>query len=269
MSLLAVSHDSVETLGRFAEERGITFSLLSDESSQTIRSLGMLQEDLETAHAAFGRGVHEEQRGASYPGVFVVDSDGIIKEKRIQENYRVRESSAGLVEEALGIAAPEHGSEREVESEAVQVRAFLDSSTYGWYRRLRLTVELEVAPGFHVYGSPSPEGYTSLAVEVSPIPGLLVGEASWPAPHSFQVEGIEDEFWVHDGTVQGTIPLTFTADHGAGEQVVSVTVFYQACSTKSCLLPGKVTMELPVEEEQVREKLSDEVFGKSASGYNL
>jgi hypothetical protein len=52
----------------------------------------------------------------------------------------------------------------------VCVRAWLDSATYSLFQRLHLTVELAIAPGLHVYASPVPEGYTSLSVEIAPMP---------------------------------------------------------------------------------------------------
>ena len=39
VAIFGISYDSVEILAAFAEKRGITYPLLSDEGSQTIRGL--------------------------------------------------------------------------------------------------------------------------------------------------------------------------------------------------------------------------------------
>ncbi|HVA23272.1 MAG TPA: redoxin domain-containing protein [Chloroflexota bacterium] len=50
----AISYDSVETLGAFAERNAIGYPLLADEGSNAIRGLGMLDEDLDQHHAEMG-----------------------------------------------------------------------------------------------------------------------------------------------------------------------------------------------------------------------
>lgn len=211
----------------------------------------MLDTDLEAHHAAFGIQTRDEQQGVAYPGVFLLDAHGAVVTKRFQENYRVREGGESLLEEAFGIAVPRHGPEESSTTEAVTVRAWLDSPTYRRYERLRLVVEVTVAPGYHVYGKPVPEGFVPLSATVSPQPEVEVGEARWPEPHRLEVEGLDEEFWVYDGTVRGTVPLTFTTPPGTGAKTVQATVSYQACSESLCLRPAQVSFSLPIEPAEV------------------
>ncbi len=53
---------------------------------------------------------------------------------------------------------------------------------------------------------------------------------------------------VYEGTIRGLLPLDFTAPPGAGDQVLQVTVRYQACSSSTCLPPEGVHLETPVIE---------------------
>ena len=248
MALFAISYDSVETLAAFAEKHGIAYPLLSDTGSRVIRELGLLNEHVFEQYAAYNVAPRDEHYGVPYPGVFVLDEAGVVVDKRFQQSYRERETGGGLLEHALGIVTPMHGAEAQASAEAVQVRAYLDSPTYGWFQRLRLTVELTIEPGFHVYGQPVPEGFIPLAVEIEPIEGLQIGEPQWPAPHRFVLEGLDEEFWVYEGTVRGSVPLTFTAQPGAGDQVIRATVSFQACTETYCLEPAKLRFELPIEE---------------------
>jgi hypothetical protein len=222
--------------------------LLSDRGSRAIRELDLLNEHIFAQHAAYGIARNEEHYGVSYPGVFLLDENGVVVDKRFYPSYRERETGVGLLEDALSLASPRHGAEDVGGAGAVQVRAYLDSPTFVYYQRLRLTVEVTIAPGFHVYGRPMPEGYVALAIEVRPIAGLVVGEPSWPSSHPFRVAGLDEEFWVYDGVVPTSLPLTFALPPGAGDQVIHVDVAYQACDATSCLVPTRVALTLPVEE---------------------
>ena len=53
---------------------------------------------------------------------------------------------------------------------------------------------------------------------------------------------------MHSGTIHTSVPLTFTAPPGAGDQVVHVTVTYQARDHSMSLAPSTVHLELPVNE---------------------
>lgn len=248
MELFAISYDSVATLADFAEKHGITFSLLSDEGSRVIRDLGMLDEDLDRHHAEFGRPVRDDQRGVAYPAVFLLDDRGVVIDKRLHPKYRIRDTGTGLLEAALGIAAPRHGPEDVAREGPVRVRAYFDSPTYRPYQQLQLTVELAIAEGWHVYADPVPAGYVALAAEIAPLEGVDTGVPVWPAGYRARVAGLEEEFSVLDGTINGRIPVTFAVQTGRGDLRVEVVVHYQACSERECLAPATIRLTLPVPE---------------------
>ena len=248
IALFAISYDSVEILRTFAEKHGITFPLLSDQGSYVIRQLGLLNERVQEDHAHYGISSNPRHVGLPYPGVIVLDEHGVVTQKRFHESYRIRDTGVGLLTQTLGRFEPVDAGEAIHEDQAVRVRAWLDSPTYAFFQRLHVNVEVSVAPDLHVYGVPAPAGFLPLSVEVSPIAGVEVGAAEWPAPHPFKVDGLEEEFWVHEATVRGSLPLTFSAPPGAGDHVIRVTVSYQACSDSACLVPMSVSLELPVKE---------------------
>ena len=247
MALFAISYDSVAILRDFAAAHGITYPLLSDEGSRVIRALGLLNERVQEDHAVYGVKPNPRHVDLPYPGVFVLAAAGSVSQKRFYESYRQRETGSGLIAQALGIftepAAPVAGA-----ATAVQARAWLDSPTYAWFQRLTLTVELTITPGFHVYSAPVPSGLVPLSVEVAPIEGLEVGPASWPAPRRVPPSELDGQLWVHEGTVRGTLPLTFTGAPGGGDHVVAATVRYQVCDESSCLVPSSLGLGISVRE---------------------
>src|SRR4051794_14788835 len=153
--------------------------------------------------------MRDDVYGVPYPGVFILDEQGVVVERRFEDSYRVRETAVGLLEAAFGEISGRHGAEARAEGEGVAARAYLDSPTYRLLQRLRLTVELRVAPGLHVYGQPIPDGYIPLTVEVAPLDGLEVGPTEAPTPTPFQVAGLDEQFAVYDGTAKLAVPLVF------------------------------------------------------------
>jgi hypothetical protein len=238
----------VDTLAAFAAKHHITYPLLADEGNRVIRELGMLDEDLDRHHAEFGRSVRDDQRGVAYPAVFVLDRDGSVIEKRVHPKYRIRDTGTGLLEAALGVASPQHGPEADAQGRAVRVRAYFDSPTYRPYQQLRLTVELSVDAGWHVYADPVPEGYTALRIEIASAAGVDAGPAAWPAGHSMRVEGLDEEFSVLEGTIRGHVPVTFAVAAGTGDMRPEIAVHYQACSETECLPPAAIRLPLIVRE---------------------
>ncbi|MFN8534716.1 MAG: protein-disulfide reductase DsbD family protein [Dehalococcoidia bacterium] len=107
-----------------------------------------------------------------------------------------------------------------------------------------LRVAVTIAPGFHVYADPVPEGFVPLSVTVEPSDELTAGAAVWPAAERLVIEDIPDEFWVYHGTVLGQLPLRLLA--AARPRSVDGEVAYQACTETSCLLPASVSFSVPL-----------------------
>jgi len=248
VALFAISYDCVEILRAFAEKYGITFPLLSDQGSHVIRRLGLLNERVQEDHAHYGIASDSRHVGLPYPGVFVLDERGVITQKRFHESYRVRDTGGGLVAQTLGRLEAVNASTMTDEDGAVRVRTWLDSPTYAFFQRLHVNVEVSVAPGFHVYGEPVPAGFVPLSVKVAPIEGVEIGAVEWPTPHPLTVDGLNEQFWVHEETVRSSLPLTFSGPPGAGDHVLQITVSYQACRNSACLVPTSISLSLPVKE---------------------
>jgi peroxiredoxin len=80
-------------LRAFAGTHGIAFPLLSDEGSRVIRALGLINARVQEDHAAYGIKQNPRHVDLPYPGVFVLDRDGVIAQKRFHQSYRERDVS--------------------------------------------------------------------------------------------------------------------------------------------------------------------------------
>ena len=249
VALIGVSYDPQEVLRNFAAAKGIEFPLLSDEGSRVITELGLLDRELEAHHAAFGIKTSAHQHGVAYPAVFVLDESGTVSQKRIQENYRAREGARQLVEAVThGPTLATSDNVQELHAAHVRVRAYTDSDRYVRWERTRLHVELEIDPGWHVYGRPIPEGYTPLLIEITAEEGLAAGKPEYPPVRSIRVEGLDEEFKVFEGRLHLLIPFAFNVAAETGERMLNVTISWQACSLSECLMPARQLIRIALPE---------------------
>jgi hypothetical protein len=182
-ALFAISYDEVATLAAFAAKHEITYPLLSDVGSVTIRSLGLINEQLAEQHAVYGVTTRDEQRGVAYPGTFVLDERGLIQGKHFEQSYRVRPTRSIVLDWATSGGGSDSAKATATETpSAIEVSAWTDEPTYRPYQQLRLHVRLTLPRNMHVYAAPVPPGYQALSVELEPLDGLEVG-ASMQAVH--------------------------------------------------------------------------------------
>ena len=111
--------------------------------------------------------------------------------------------------------------------------------------RTVLTVDITVAPELHVYGEPIPEGFIPLSITVEPREGLVVGTPVFPPPTPHRMEGLDDLFYIYQGTISISLPLTFMA--AADATPLKVQVRYQACGEMGCYMPQTVELHLPLQ----------------------
>jgi hypothetical protein len=58
------------------------------------------------------------------------------------------------------------------------------------------------------------------------------------------VEGLDEQFMVHEGPVRAVIPFNIVPYHE--EATISVEISYQACTDNACFPPGSITIDLPL-----------------------
>lgn len=240
--MFAISYDPVSALSAFASKYGITYPLLSDEGSRVIRELGLLNQHLAEQHSYYGVPTRDEQQGVPYPGVFVLDENGVIVEKKFEQSYRVRPTAVSLLGSVSDENGPVASARASAQTEDIAASFWLASRTYHPYQKLRLDFEVQIAPGLHVYGLPIPEGYTPLTIEIEPLDGMELGPVQLPEPQPFRVEGLDEEFRVYQGTVRGSLPVVLTKN--LGEVALKLRLRYQACGENFCNPPGEAVAEL-------------------------
>jgi len=97
-TLAGVSYDSAETLSGFAEKEGISYPLLSDKGSATIKAFGLYNEEY-AGKPRFD--------GIPHPAIVFVSADGKVSEVLREEGYRDRPPVDLVVSTATALSNPE------------------------------------------------------------------------------------------------------------------------------------------------------------------
>lgn len=94
---MAVSYDSVKILNEFGQQQGIRYPLLSDPASKVIEAYGIRNQEMA------GKRID----GVPYPGTFLIDREGIIREKLFYDGYEKRHTSKDILEATEKLSRPE------------------------------------------------------------------------------------------------------------------------------------------------------------------
>src|SRR5580765_1441847 len=98
LGLAAISYDPVPVLADFAGRRGITFPLLSDAGSATIRRYGILNTTIDPSNELYGY---------PFPGTYFVDRRGVVTSRVFEPIYQERSTiSSLLVRQGRRVDAP-------------------------------------------------------------------------------------------------------------------------------------------------------------------
>ena len=91
ISVVALTYDSVELLKTVQEDQDIQFTLLHDEDVSHVNAFGVRNLDYEPGNRVYG---------IPYPGIFLIDPDGVIKAKFAEERYQDRPPFEDVLEAA-------------------------------------------------------------------------------------------------------------------------------------------------------------------------
>jgi peroxiredoxin len=93
IGLAAISYDSVAILADFSRRRGITFPLLSDPGSATIKRYGILNTTVPESN--------QQADGIPFPGTFVLNTQAVVTSRFFEPAYQER-TTVGSIMTKLG-----------------------------------------------------------------------------------------------------------------------------------------------------------------------
>jgi peroxiredoxin len=240
LGLVAISYDPVSVLADFSTRRGITFPLLSDAGSATIKRYGILNTTIDPKNELYGY---------PFPGTFIVDRRGMITSRVFEAAYQERTTMASIVVR----------SGRHVDMPATKFSAaHVDGTSYATDQvavpGTHFSLVLDIAPAakVHVY-APGASGYNPVALRLTPQPGLIVKTTTFPASEDYLFKPLNEHVPVYqhpfqivqdvmlDPSKEGSLAL---------KDLTSVTITgtfeYQACDDRVCYVPQSVPLSWTV-----------------------
>ena len=265
LGLAAISYDRVETLASFSWQRGITFPLLSDSGSETIKRYGILNTVVddafgphkddpavkeETQKYVSAVGANPIMKGIALPGTFIVDRKGRVTSRFFEEFYVERNTVSSLL-----VRAGVHGAS----VAATKVSgAHLDLTTYSSDpaiapgNRFSLILNIKPGPGIHIY-APGTRGYRAIALNLTSQPDIRVLPVQFPPSQTYFFKPLNEHVPVYqkpftlvrevilEGTQQAQAAL-----RGKESVTLTGTLDYQACDDKQCFNPASVPLSWTV-----------------------
>jgi peroxiredoxin len=246
IGLAAVSYDAVPILADFSKRRRITFPLLSDPGSATIKRYGILNTTvLET---------NQQSYGIPFPGTFMLNTQGVVTSRFFEQAYQER-STVGSIMARLGNTVAVRATT--VSSAQLELTSFATDSTVAPGTQLSLVLDVRPARGVHVY-APGVTGYKPIALSVEPQPGLVTRDAQYPPSEDYHFKPLNEHVQVYQRPfriVQDVLIEPSPQGLAALKDVSSLTIKgvlnYQACDDKLCFTPQSVPLTWTVTLRQL------------------
>ena len=261
LGVAVISYDAPEILAAFARSQRISFPLLSDVDSATIRRYGILNPlpELALAGGADDPALKAElQRYVSpgtpasrmarmaFPGTFVVDRQGRVTARFFEEYYVERNTVASVMLKLGTGGAPVNALT--LSTPHLDATAFPSDGEVSVGNRFTIALDVTPKPGIHVY-APGAAGYRVINLAIVEQAAIRVLPIQYPpsevyvfAPLSERVAVYQKPFrLLREIVVEGT-PQAQAALREQTSLTIEGTVEYQACDDKVCFNP----VSLPV-----------------------
>jgi hypothetical protein len=240
MGLAAISYDPVSTLADFSKRRGITFPLLSDPGSDTIKRYGILNTTIDRKNELYGY---------PFPGTFIIDRRGVVTSRVFEPIYQERSTISSLLVR-LG---------RQVDAPATKVTgAHLELTSYATDQiatlgtHFSLVLDIRPAPRVHVY-APGASGYKPVRLTLNAQPGVVLRDARFPKSEDYFFKPLNEHVPVYQRPfrIVQDVMLDPSRDGSAALKDVTAltmtgTFEYQACDDKICFAPQSIPLSWSV-----------------------
>ena len=241
IAVAAISYDPVTVLADFAARRAITFPLLSDPGSATIRRYGIFNTTISETN--------QQVYGVPFPGTFMLNSRAEVTARFFEPAYQERNTVASLLAHlghALDVPATK------VSSPQLEVMSFATDTTVAPGTHFSILLDVKPSKGIHVY-APGVSGYKPIALTIEPQRWLVVGGATYPRPEDYHFKPLDEHVKVYQRPFRLVQDIALDASSEAQATLKSIPAItikgilrYQACDDKICFSPQTVRLEWTV-----------------------
>ncbi len=256
LGVAVISYDPPEILAAFARAQRISFPLLSDSDSATIRRYGILNPlpELALAGGADDPALKAElQRyvspgtpasrmaGMAFPGTFMVDRQGRVTSRFFEEYYVERNTIASVMLKLGTGGAPVNALK--LSTPHLDATAFPSDGEVAVGNRFTIALDVTPKPGIHVY-APGAAAYRVITLAIAEQPAIRVLPIEYPPSEVYVFAPLNERVAVYQRpfrllreiVVEGT-PQAQAALRGQTALTIGGTLKYQACDDKVCFNP--------------------------------
>jgi len=261
LGVAVISYDPVEILSAFTKQHGISFLMLSDVGSATIKRYGILNtvamelagpnakdpaiaDDIKTYVSVFGG--NARMAGIAFPGTFMLDRSGRVTSRFFEDSYITRTTVASVLLRAGRNASPV--SATKIATEYLDVTAYPSDTSIAPGNRITLAFDIVPHAGVHVY-APGALGYRVIDVKLDAEPAFRVFPTKYPPSQIYFFKPLKERVPVYERpfTLQQDVELDGMPTSQAalrGKETVSLSgrLNYQACDAQICFNPVSVPM---------------------------
>ena len=262
LGLAVISYDSPEVMAAFSKLRGITFPMLADPGSVTIKRFGLLnpvpemsldparKDDplvkQETAKFVSVVNPRAGMVGIAFPGTFLLDRRGRVTSRFFEDFYIERNTASSLMLK-LGVGGDSVAG-TEIESTHLKLRTYPSDAAVAPGNRFTLVLDLTPAPHVHVY-APGAKGYRAVSLKIDPQPFVRVLDLGFPKAEIYHFKPLNERVPVYQKpflllqeiVLEGAPPAQ-AAFRGKDSVTITGTLEYQACDDQQCFNPVTVPL---------------------------
>ena len=265
IGLAVISYDSPQTLAAFAMRQRITYPLLSDVGSTTIKRYGILNTVVEEALGPNGKDpavfadlqryatvtqASERLRGIPFPGTFMLDRGDRVTARFFEDYYWERNTVSNIMLRVGAARTPVNAIQ--ASSEHLNLRAYPSDSSVSFGTRFSLIVDVTPTRGMHVY-APGASGYTVITLSIVPPPHVRVMPIRYPASEIYHFKPLNERepVYLKPFTLAVDVVPEATAEArkslaGVTELALNGTLEYQACNDRICFNPVSLPLSWKV-----------------------
>jgi len=240
LNVAALSYDPPALLKDFATRRHLTYPLLSDTDSRYIKTLGLLNDvDYPAGHFA---------HGVPFPGVFVVDEKGIVRQRFFEAVYEERRTGASILASISGETETPSGPPI-LNTPQLRLRLSSSNPSAAPGQRISLLLDFEMASRMHAY-APGPHTYRALALSLEPNPLITTHQWILPPSTPYTFAPLNETVPVFTGKFRAIQEVTLGPAKAMQEALkaespsidIRGTLTYQVCSDTVCYAPAKAAV---------------------------
>jgi len=262
LGVATISYDPPGILASFAKQHGITYPMLSDAGSATIKKFGLLnpvpewalgpEKDNPAVQAEVQKYVSVIQAsanmvGMAFPGNFILDPQGRVRSRAFEDFYVERNTVSSLLVK-LGGEGDAPVTATKVSTGHLDVVTYPSDPALAPGNRFSLVLNITPHPKIHVY-APGAKDYRVIKLALEPDPRVNVLAMEYPDSETYFFKPLNERVPVFQKPFRLVQELVLDGSRQAqaalrGKDTVTLkgSLEYQACDDRQCFNPVSIPL---------------------------